>query len=262
MHAQLCVRQAASTLRVHEAQSPQWSELLNGLHGLQAQLQWMRRPTCSLARPSRRTFITSAPATATDSGCAVALALLAALQHTTPCKRSIMIPSAAADTLSGTILPYLPRQISGAADWRLGERDHELLELMHDVGMTAARLHRPLRPRLLMADVLGTVRAPFLICSVTHLSSSSSSASCCHQQSSVTELLATVDTLSRAYRGWQSSKQAPDGAEQQTDPELICTENEAMWTSNAIPHTSFTATRPLRGHSHAGNLHLICSIWS
>ena len=41
--------------------------------------------TCSLARPSRSTFITSAPATATDSGCAVALALGAALQHMTPC---------------------------------------------------------------------------------------------------------------------------------------------------------------------------------
>ena len=44
----------------------------------------------------------------------------------------------------------------------------------------AARCYRPLRPRLLMAEVLGTERAPFLICSVTHLSSSSSSTSCCH----------------------------------------------------------------------------------
>ena len=65
-----------------------------------------------------------------------------------------------------------------------------------------ARFYRPLRPRLLMAEVLGTERAPFLICSVTHLSSSSSSASCCHQENSVTEPLATVNTLSRAYRGW------------------------------------------------------------
>ena len=85
MHAQLCARQAASTLHVHAAKWPLRSELLNGLHGLQAQLQCMQRPTCSLARPSRSTFITSAPATATDSGCAVALALVAALQHMTPC---------------------------------------------------------------------------------------------------------------------------------------------------------------------------------
>ena len=56
-----------------------------GYKGGEAQLQWTRQPTCSLARPSRSTFITSAPATATDSGCAVALALVAALQHMTPC---------------------------------------------------------------------------------------------------------------------------------------------------------------------------------
>ena len=80
-----------------------------------------------------------------------------------------------------------------------------VMGLLFGSGTIAARLYRPLRPRLLMAEVLGTERAPFLICSVTHLSSSSSSASCCHQERSVTEPLATVDTLSRAYRGWHFS---------------------------------------------------------
>ena len=36
----------------------------------------------------------------------------------------------------------------------------------------------PFRLRLSIAEVLGTERAPFLICSVTHLSSSSSSTTC------------------------------------------------------------------------------------
>ena len=80
--------------------------------------------------------------------------------------------------------------------------NERVVGLLFGSEIMAAGLHRPLRPRLLMAEVLGTERAPFLICSVTHLSSSSSSASCCHQESSVTELLAAVDTLSRAYRGW------------------------------------------------------------
>ena len=93
--------------------------------------------------------------------------------------------------------------------------NERVMGLLSGSEILAARLHRPLRPRLLMAEVLGTERAPFLICSVTHLSSSSSSASCFPQTSSVTGLRVTGDHLT-ARRGWQPSLHVGSGAAQQS----------------------------------------------
>lgn len=42
--------------------------------------QRYQQDTCSRARPSRSTFITSSPAATTDSGCAIGFALEAPLQ--------------------------------------------------------------------------------------------------------------------------------------------------------------------------------------